>query len=202
MLSLLRRLYTKPLLTNPLQQNYGTTTTAMPAPEKDTSRYPKRKRAQVDYDVEKSFADFSDDEDHGGYVSEELGNDWAVSDTALPPSGAANSPKADDLIAVFKVEVDSEYEDATFGSRKKTKKVWCPLLIGCHPPPPTLLTFVTAQGRDQAQDQTSAQAQACAQVDAVPTDVSLSPVLLKPLSSARPCWLALDMQRGPHPDPY
>lgn len=94
-------------------------------------RYPKRKRATVDYDVDKSFADVSDLEDEDdGYYSEELGEDSPIS-VGSNTSGAA-SAQASEAVAVS-VNVDdhdSEYEDATFGSRKKLKKVGLALTTG------------------------------------------------------------------------
>ncbi|KAG8158319.1 hypothetical protein KVR01_012080 [Diaporthe batatas] len=100
------------------------------APAVTKARYPKRKRATVDYDVDKSFADVSELEDEeDGYHSEELGEDSTVSDGSNNAAGAAGgaggaqpsktvttTPSVDDH------DHDSEYEDATYGSRRKLKK--------------------------------------------------------------------------------
>lgn len=81
------------------------------APKVTPSRYPKRKRAEVNYEIDLSIDGDLDLEDNG-YFSEELGED----STASAKSTAAQQP---DTIA--EVEVDSEFEDATFGSRRIKK---------------------------------------------------------------------------------
>lgn len=81
-----------------------------PKVNQGSDRYPKRKRAEVNYEVDMSIDGDLDLEDDG-YFSEELGEDSSASanpTTAQQPDTAA--------------EVDSEFEDATFGSRR-TKKV-------------------------------------------------------------------------------
>lgn len=87
-------------------------------------RYPKRKRAKVNYDVEQSFVDVSDLEDDG-YFSEELGE--AAPGSPHTPANASSAHQADSITVV---EIDSEYEDATFGSRKILKKVCITLRVG------------------------------------------------------------------------
>lgn len=92
-------------------------------------RYPKRKRAEVNYDLEQSFVDLSDPEDVG-YFSEELGEDSADPASPHTPATAASAHHEDSITVA---ENDSEYEDATFGSRKIIKKVRITLRVGaCH----------------------------------------------------------------------
>lgn len=106
------------------------------APTVTKDRYPKRKRATIDYDVEKSFADVSDleeEDEDDGYHSEELGEDstnsgGSNSSGAAGASASAQASKTATATATATVapnvdDHDSEYEDATFGSRRKIKKV-------------------------------------------------------------------------------
>lgn len=105
------------------------------APTVTKDRYPKRKRATIDYDVEKSFADVSDleeEDEDDGYHSEELGEDstnsgGSNSSGAAGASASAQASKTATATATATVapnvdDHDSEYEDATFGSRRKIKK--------------------------------------------------------------------------------
>lgn len=77
------------------------------------SRYPKRKRIDVNYEIDLSIDGDLDLEDDGN-VSEELGEE---------SSSSADSTSVQQHDAVSVVEDDSEFEDATFGSRKILKKV-------------------------------------------------------------------------------
>ncbi|KAK7729304.1 hypothetical protein SLS63_006177 [Diaporthe eres] len=86
-------------------------TNATMAPKVKPSRYPKRKRAEVNYEIDMSIDGDLDLED-AGYFSEELGEDSTAS------ASSAHSQRPD---AVAEVEVDSEFEDATFGSRRIKK---------------------------------------------------------------------------------
>lgn len=81
------------------------------APKVKPSRYPKRKRAEVNYEIDLSIDGDLDLED-AGYFSEELGEDSTAS------ASSTHSQRPD---AVAEVEVDSEFEDATFGSRRIKK---------------------------------------------------------------------------------
>lgn len=76
-------------------------------PKVTRDRYPKRKRAPVNYEIDLSIDGDLDLEDDGN-VSEELGEDSQHGTVA---------------IAEVEDEVDSEIEDATFGSRRIIKKV-------------------------------------------------------------------------------
>lgn len=82
------------------------------APKVQQDRYPKRKRAAVNYEIDQSIDGDLDLEDDG-YLSEELGED---------SSASADSTSAQQTDAAITFETDSEFEDATFGSRR-TKKV-------------------------------------------------------------------------------
>lgn len=77
------------------------------------SRYPKRKRVDVNYEIDLSIDGDLDLEDDGN-VSEELGED---------DSSSADPTSVQQHNAVSIVEDDSEFEDASFGSRKILKKV-------------------------------------------------------------------------------
>lgn len=101
------------------------------APNVTERRYPKRKRAEVNYEVDQGIDGDLDLEDDRN-TSEELGEDVPA------PASAANSANARQPDPV--VEVDSEFEDATFGSRK-IKKVSGVL----RPHPDTLLTSNSAR---------------------------------------------------------
>ncbi|KAH8751606.1 hypothetical protein F5883DRAFT_207661 [Diaporthe sp. PMI_573] len=114
----------------------------MPPKTLAKGRYPKRKRAEIDYDVDKSFVDVPDLDDDG-YFSEELGEDSTISASSYFPAAAASAPQTNTITVV---EVDSEYEDATFGSRKKIKKrkVVTKLKARAQPkpkPPPKFMPF-------------------------------------------------------------
>ncbi|POS69744.1 hypothetical protein DHEL01_v211860 [Diaporthe helianthi] len=94
------------------------------APAATKDRYPKRKRATIDYNLDKSFADVSDlDDEDDGYHSEELGEDSTLS-AGSNASGAAAGAQASQTVTVALnvVDVNSEDEDGTFGSRRKPKK--------------------------------------------------------------------------------
>jgi hypothetical protein len=125
MLVAFRRFCAKALLTN-APQRPDTPDVNMPPKTLAKGRYPKRKRAEIDYDVDKSFVDVPDLDDDG-YFSEELGEDSIISASSYFPAAAASAPQTNTITVV---EVDSEYEDATFGSRKKTKKVCLALRFG------------------------------------------------------------------------
>lgn len=91
------------------------------APKVKPSRYPKRKRAEVNYEIDLSIDGDLDLED-AGYFSEELGEDSTAS---------ASSTHSQQPDAAAEVEVDSEFEDATFGSRR-IKKVGSTLRSASH----------------------------------------------------------------------
>lgn len=80
-------------------------------PKVTKDRYPKRKRADVNYEIDLSIDGDLDLEDNG-YFSEELGEDSTAS---------ANSTTAQQPDTVTIVEDDSEFEDATYGSRRIKK---------------------------------------------------------------------------------
>lgn len=101
------------------------------APDVTKPRYPKRKRAEVNYEIDLSIDGDLDLEDDRN-VSEELGEDVPAPASAANP---ANARQPDPI-----VEVDSEFEDATFGSRK-VKKVGDFL----RPDPHALLTSNSAR---------------------------------------------------------
>lgn len=84
------------------------------APNETQDRYPKRKRATVNYEIDHSIDGDLDLEDDGN-VSEELGEDSTIS------AGSANSTNAQHRDTITVPEVDSEIEDATFGSRRVKK---------------------------------------------------------------------------------
>lgn len=99
------------------------------APAVTKNRYPKRKRAIIDYDVEKSFVDVADSEGAGdGNESEDLGEEEPAIPASSHAASAASSaqPSNTVTVSVFEGDHDSEYEDATFGSRRKIKKVSLP----------------------------------------------------------------------------
>ncbi|KAG6358394.1 hypothetical protein INS49_014278 [Diaporthe citri] len=81
-------------------------------PKVTQDRYPKRKRAEVNYEIDLSIDGDLDLED-AGYFSEELGEDSTASASSTTPQ----QPNA-----VTTVEDDSEFEDATFGSRRTKKR--------------------------------------------------------------------------------
>lgn len=91
------------------------------APKVQQHRYPKRKRAAVNYEIDQSIDGGLDLEDDGN-ISEELGED---------SSASANSTSAQQTDATITFETDSEFEDATFGSRR-TKKVSFNLRFASH----------------------------------------------------------------------
>lgn len=93
------------------------------APKVDQDRYPKRKRAAVNYEIDQSMDGDLDLEDDGN-LSEELGED---------SSASANPTKAQQTAAVTTFDTDSEFEDATFGSRR-IKKVSLTLRFASHSP--------------------------------------------------------------------
>ena len=136
------------------------------APSATQRRYPKRKRAAVNYEIDQSIDGDLDLEDDGN-ISEELGEDDSAATEPDAPAGAVN-PEPVEMVAV--IEVDSEYEDQTYGSRK-IKKVCLPrssfwllqLTDSC----------CTAQSRLQAKGQVSTQGPASSRVEALPTHVSL-----------------------------
>ena len=125
MLVAFRRFCAKALLIN-TPQRPDTPDVNMPPKTLAKSRYPKRKRAEIDYDVDKSFVDVPDLDDDG-YFSEELGEDSTIFASSYFPAAGASAPPTNTITVV---EVDSEYEDATFGSRKKIKKVCLALRFG------------------------------------------------------------------------
>ena len=94
------------------------------APSMTQRRYPKRKRATVNYEIDQSVDGDLDLEDDGN-VSEELGEDSTAS------ASSANSINAQHRDAITVAEVDSEFEDATFGSRR-IKKVGHSLEFHSH----------------------------------------------------------------------
>lgn len=83
------------------------------APKVNQSRYPKRKRADVNYEIDLSI-DGDLDLDADGYVSEELGEE---------SSSSVDTTNAHQHELVCVEEDNSEFEDATFGSRRIPKKV-------------------------------------------------------------------------------
>ncbi|KAL2276072.1 hypothetical protein FJTKL_01358 [Diaporthe vaccinii] len=110
-------------------------TNATMAPKVKPSRYPKRKRAEVNYEIDLSIDGDLDLED-AGYISEELGEDSTAS---------ASSTHSQQPDAAAEVEVDSEFEDATFGSRRiKKRKVVAKPKAKSQPkakPPPKFKPF-------------------------------------------------------------
>lgn len=93
------------------------------APKVEQDRYPKRKRAAVNYEIDQSVDGDLDLEDDGN-LSEELGED---------SSASADSTNAQQAAAVTTFETDSEFEDATFGSRR-IKKVSFTVRFASHNP--------------------------------------------------------------------
>lgn len=92
------------------------------APKVDQSRYPKRKRADVNYEIDLSI-DGDLDLENDGYISEELGEE---------SSSSVDTTNAHQHELVSVEEDNSEFEDATFGSRRIPKKVGH-TLVPFHP---------------------------------------------------------------------